>query len=101
MNKQEILATFEKIEKVKVLHENKDELYYNLEAMRRDILNVYQFINNLAKSKWIGKKVPFLGWNQIPNLTNKEKDLSNLAKIYSDLVKITTDFKRQVNKMRF
>ena len=101
MNKQKILATFKKIEKVKELHENKDELYYNLEAMRRDIMNVYGFINNLVKSKWINKKLNFSGWNMIPNRTNKEKNLAKLAKIYSDLVEVTIDFKKQVISMRF
>lgn len=101
MNKQEILAIFGKIEKVKELHEKEDKLYYNLEAMRRDIMNVYGFINKLAKSRWIGEKLHIPNWNQIPNLINKETNLANLAKTYSNLVEITNDFKKQVEKMRF
>jgi len=60
MKKKEILKVFDKVERVCNMAKS-----FDLVRLKKEIMNLYGFINNLTKS-WINMRVPIKGWKKIP-----------------------------------
>jgi len=100
MRKQEMLNVFEKIEGVKKLHEQKNTLYYNKEALKRDCLRLHRFIDNICTQVMNANKTLPRQWKQTPEEINNENSEERLAEIYSAMCDICDDFKSQIVKLR-
>jgi len=60
MKKKEILEIFDKVDRVCNMAKS-----FDLETLKKEIMNLHDFINNLTKS-WINMRVPIKGWKKIP-----------------------------------